>query len=305
MTQIDNTGQQELELIRRKRKALEQLIRFAKQIVRQESAMQDVLQLAKPSQRISKQCYRYLKVLNKKETALTTPEIEQQLSKLDVIVSKQVAKLFSLSYGAIKNISDESLEIELKKIKTLLDGFKQRTELAVALRLVLHERGVVTQRLVLPIPQEALYSKIDQLKEEETQVREQVRLKIESIIDDIKVMRQSEALPESMKNELKTIHQVMLNNLSHIKSGKKIEDMPVNFEVIDMGEELSSSVNEPTKISVDNGAVVKEDNLKEEKKTSQSPSDDPLSTVSRVLEVDTHQSNKLSWWKKLLRIFKG
>lgn len=242
-----------LQLIRRKRYALEQLIDIGKNIIAQGNALNDILVLSLPSQKIPEKTRK--RVLHMVHTLqdLSIDELTQRLKIIDQLVeqgSKEIVN-FSFDRDAASHNTDDIIII-VEHIKQLISVFKKRTELAIALRLTLQEMGVTTQRLHAGFSQELLSKRVGELKQEEIQCRDNIYSHIKDVIEDCNLLLTVGSMSPTLEAELKHVRSVMKQNLKHLETGKSINSMPVNFEVIEIGDSSPHIQTTKTKTPLNN-----------------------------------------------------
>jgi len=246
ITSTTITSSQHLRLIRRKRLALEQLIDFVKNISLQNRVFEDILVLSRPSQSIPKKRQNKLMYLVNTLQNLSEDELKQRLIRVDQLVKQGISEIIEINQTLAKYESDPELIInEIKRIKELIILFKKRTELSLALRLLLKEQGVNPQRLVINYSQELIAEQVTKLKEEELKCSQSLRNHIQDVIIECDLLLGLEGLAAELKGELKQVKVVMQMNLEHINAGKSIDSMPINFEAINLGES-SPIIEEPS-----------------------------------------------------------
>jgi hypothetical protein len=229
--------EQKLRLIRRKRLALEQLIAIGKNINGQGNILSDILVLSRPSQTISKKVKQSVMHMVQTLQELSIAELKQRLIIIDQLVAQGSQEIINLTFNSDflpQNLEDLSCEVE--HIKQLITVFKKRTELAIALRLVLQEMGVSTQRLQVEFSQEILLIRVSELKREERSCRNNIHKRIEEVIDDCDTLIKSGIINAALEAELKQVKSVMQQNIEHLAAGKSIDSMPINFEAIEVGD---------------------------------------------------------------------
>jgi hypothetical protein len=279
------TSSQHLRLIRRKRLALEQLIDFAKNISLQSRILEDVLVLSRPSQAIPDKIREHLMFLVNTLQNLSEDELQQRLIRVDQLVQQGVKAIINISQTLEQyEKNPQTIFKEINRIKELIILFKKRTELSLALRLVLKEQGLMPQRLEINFSQELIAERVVELKEEEIICSNSLRNHIQDVIIECDLLLGIDGVAAELKGELKQVKVVMQQNLQHLDSGKSIESMPVNFEAINIGE--SSPIIEETPYVVkdtvkDTQVKIKE--KKEKKETIVTPLKNPENFLQRLI----------------------
>jgi hypothetical protein len=239
------TSSQRLRLIRRKRLALEQLIEFTKNISLQSRILQDVLVLSRPSQVIPDKIREHLMYLVNTIQNLSDGDLNQHLIRVDQLVRQGVETIVNISQHLEQfDANSQSIIKEINHIKETITLFKNRTELSLALRLVLKNKGLQPQRLVVNFSQESISEQIGELKNEEQKCSNSLRNHIQDVIIECDLLLSLDGIASELKGELKQVKEVMQQNIEHLNSGKSIETIPVNFEAVNI-EDSSPSAIEP------------------------------------------------------------
>ncbi|MFT5691086.1 MAG: hypothetical protein ACI92E_000411 [Oceanicoccus sp.] len=228
---------QKLRLIRRKRHALEQLINFSKNILQQEQALDDLLLLSKPSQSIPDKIRRDLIRLVDSQQELSDHQLQERLARVDPLVQSGTRGIMAFTQS-IEEIDPSNRDIfsKIDHLKEVTSRFRKRAKLAIALRLSLQERGLVTERIKLDFDQDSLADRIFELKNEEKKCRGNIGAHLQDMVVDCENMLAVGKIPKQVQDELVLVKEVMLENIKHLKSGKSLDTMPVNFEIIDIEE---------------------------------------------------------------------
>lgn len=231
------TSKQRLTLLKRKRHALEQLIEFSKNISSQTNALEDVMVLIRPSQQIDDTIRQDVMYMVETLQNLSEDELQQRLSRVDELVQEGIQAIIDITESVEDTEFDnQTIKEQIQQIRILIRLFKKRTELSLALRIVLQERGIVPERLHIEFSQETIVEHVQQLKEEEHKCRATIRNHIEDVIIDCNTMLNFQGISDDLSGELKQVKLVMQQNLEHIDAGNSIENLPINFEAIELGE---------------------------------------------------------------------
>jgi len=277
-----------LSLLKRKRYALEQLIEFSKNIVDQGQALDDILVLSRPSQAIPDKVRLQLMEMVKSLEDYPDNELQERLTKIDKLVENGVASVVVLAQS-VDQFEEDTHEVinKIEHIKELTSIFRKRTKLAIAIRITLQERGITTNRLQLEFDQDTIAERVSELKDEELACRHNIKAHIEEVILECKTLLSKTTLPVSLRKELVVVQRVMKQNLEHVNKGKSINTMPVNFEIIVMGDSApaeSHSAAPPKSVSPAN--VVPNKPIK--------------ATVQRTEKKSVTSAKKLSFFKRLI-----
>jgi hypothetical protein len=164
---------QQLDQISRKRQALEQLLLLAHQLSRMQGGMGMLQQMLKPSQAPGRKATA-LEQLCDALAPRSTDELRRQLAALDELIARELSSVVVLSrltraefiqrYCESKGAADAAALLEKQ-----LEEFRRNSQTNVAVRYVLHGRGIQLKAAELPISQEAVAQRLEALRTEEQQ----------------------------------------------------------------------------------------------------------------------------------------
>lgn len=243
MNFLEDSPSDELRALHKKREALVRVVKITQALERMLNGLQSALLLGRPSSKLSKHALRAYEQLGKNTAMLPTAQLKVQLDRLDKLVSGTLGKILEIA-----SIDHHELEQHIgphadnatsedSMISRLIDNFRRSAQTAVALRILLRERGVSTPATDFKIPDTALNKQILQLEEREQQCRHQ----IEKSITDIQQTTQRIIDNESSSDEVRAIASMIQENLTrdlkHIRAGKSIDDMPMVIEVVELRDD--------------------------------------------------------------------
>ncbi|MCW8907895.1 MAG: hypothetical protein OQL28_11655, partial [Sedimenticola sp.] len=170
------------------------------------------------------EAYQLYRSLSDSIRNLPTHKIRDYLANMELIIQSQLEKI--LGYSGIECSDGATVESVFmagdgvdENPLDLLEEFKRTAQTAVSLKVLLKQRGVGTEGLVLPVPQEAIRQQLRHLDEQEQQQRVRAREKITEMKQDIDGMLQNRAYPEAMKAMLKDVQRNLDRDLKRIDSG--------------------------------------------------------------------------------------
>ncbi len=223
--------------IAEKRRVLEHLQSFIKQLHTMIAIMEPVQQILKPSQKPSRQAQKVLNQLMEPFTAYPADQLKRSLTALD--------KEVELSLGFILNVADDSVDGYSTRMSKLhhndfvsahemllnkMRDFRRKAQTDVAVRLTLHKRGVLEHAGKLPISQDTLNEKVSRIRSQEVQCKRKIIDKAREIIKDINTIANNDACPPELKEALVSFKGQVKDNLQRLKEGKSIDIMPAIFE---------------------------------------------------------------------------
>ena len=223
----------ELSKLTQKRLALESLIRITASIQIQQQSLLELSAIAKPSQEFPVKLLNQIKLLSNRIGKLPIPELIVRLEKIELIMAQNLKNVLLLANIDTNQLRDEQLVgISIDEFIDAIANFKRRTQIAVALRFILKDRGVAIAPYTLSIPQESIVGHIESLRTKEQSCVKKIRKEIVHIIKDSEAMMKMDGLTEKMKLEINDVTKAMKVNLNHLDSGGSVKDIPNVFETI-------------------------------------------------------------------------
>jgi hypothetical protein len=239
--QFDVQSTEQLQAIEHKRRALEAVVRIARSIEKFEQSLQAVLLLKGSSLQIPKAVLKTFRNLENQFEGRSNTEIEQAIKGLEHLLQHDLAQIFEITRADEKMVLSASRapgadysQQEMDEIGHLLDVFRRRAQTAVHLRVMLRERGIQTAPLSFGVDDDDIQIHINVLMAEEAVCRSRILAGIEEVCADISAILGSQELPEGIQHSLEETRQGLESNMALLKSGRKIEDIPFQFEEISM-----------------------------------------------------------------------
>jgi len=222
-----------LDQISRKRAALEQLLLLAHQLSRMQGGIGSLQQMLKPSQAPGRKISA-IEQLGAQLAHHTSPQLQQQLAALDAVIARELSSVVVLSrltraefiqrYCESKGAADAAALLEKQ-----LENFRRNGQLNVAIRYVLHGRGVQIKAAELPISQEAVAQRVAALRGKEQQCRQQLTEQAQDLLAAIDLELADPATPPDIQLQ----HRAAKNNLEQtlrlLASGRSLEELPLQL----------------------------------------------------------------------------
>jgi len=228
---IDSNTEAQCQLIEKKRQILASLIRAAKGVNKHTQGLEDVLLLARPSQTYPPKIDQYIKLLEAKTSSLTVEQVKIQAEKYDNRCKNLINTLLDSVEQTQKQMEqEEELDVFSEQIQERLKKFKNMTQTAVGLRVMLQKRGVILPPVQFGFPQEWIAQQIDTLQQTNKELRIRVKALVLEIIVDVQQMLKSKTLSETLRDSLIFVERSMKENLKHIKVGGSLDALPYEFE---------------------------------------------------------------------------
>lgn len=176
---------QDLSDLERRRLILNRIVDIARAIESMRESLQAVLLMGLASNDLSKQAPRGYDAFSDTMHTLSSGEVSEHHTNLELIVNMQLNRI--LSYSSIDFSSAEGGEFIKRSHKSdpqsplkLLNAFKRTAQTAVSLRMLLHKRGVPTPGSVLSASNEELKRHLThlarQLADQRGRITRQIKL---------------------------------------------------------------------------------------------------------------------------------
>lgn len=228
---------QRLEQIARKRAALEQLLLLAHQLSRMQGGMGMLQQMLKPSQ-VPGRRVSAIEQLTAALAGRPTPELQQELALLDQSIARELSSVVVLSrltraefiqrYCEAKGAADATALLERQ-----LEDFRNYSQRNVAIRYVLHGRGIQLKAADLPISQEAVAQRVEALRAEEQQCRQEVALQGRALLDDIDAALADPECPAQYQLQHRATRRGIERTLRLLDAGRSMEELPLTLDAAD------------------------------------------------------------------------
>lgn len=239
---------QQFNALREKRKALERAFRVAQGVERLFRGLETALLLEHQPRHLAVRVQSFLDHLDPATLGLPTSELEASLRELDQAVQADLARMMDLARSEerlAEQLEDEHAEAARGLLRTL-EAFRRKAHTAVALRLVLRERGIATPALDLRMPTVEIRRQIVLLKMREQDCRERIEQQIADIQLSIDQLLARDDINPAMVELLDEVSAGLTRNLQHLRRGGSTEDLPVSLAVIELATPPPVCAPEPT-----------------------------------------------------------
>jgi len=249
----------ELELIQRKRTALQKLIRLTSTLNRLLQGLQAVLLTGRPIADIPSKIIEQFQSLGEKLQGHSTDTLKNTLSTTDLRMQSDIKHVLQLTRMDDAELGKHIGGTGMKLVDNLnqnLDSyageFKKKAQTSIALRMVLKARNIVTKALKLPVPESFLEQQISVLDIRESECKKRIHRDMHSLDNDIDNMLQSEDCPDGIRQQLMQIKTNMQKNIQHFEAGKQLDEMPIMYESI----ELSATPQDVARVEAESQPAV-------------------------------------------------
>lgn len=226
---------QELRAIGERRKALQEVVKITLFIARLHKALHAVLLMGQPASQIPKHVLQSYEKLSYQTQIRSNADLINDLAELDKRAEKSLHTVVQFATDD-HLLGDHGEPVAMDAVFQQLGAFKRTVQTAVAIRLLLRERGHKAAPLTLPVPLEEIQGHISGLKAREQAKRDKMMSGIRAMIHDVEDIQRQGDFNEDFRAALDGVRKDLELNLAHLKAGRDIEHMPMTVEWVEMGE---------------------------------------------------------------------
>jgi hypothetical protein len=231
-----------IELIKEKRQLLKRVVRITRATERMQSSLKSVLILGQPSTSIPEGMLKYYHILSNKIKQKPTEKISWYLDKLEKLIESNLQAIINLTLEE-HEVSDSNQTADQEEdgysdeAMNLLNEFKRQSQTAVALKILLQQRGVYTSGTVVKESVQQIEGHIRRLERREENQRKQLQTHINEMHADLTQMLKSSQYSGEMKKVFRKVIANLEDDQLAIDQGNKINELQLSFEVIETGAE--------------------------------------------------------------------
>lgn len=237
-----NPPSDELRILRSKKETLQNVVKIAQAVNRLQKGLQAALLMGGPISRTSRHAIKFFADFQAEVNHQPSNILQQDLQELDRLVRADFGRILAIAHASEKYLPltptapDSASDPESAAINKLLDEFRRRAQTAICLRIILRERGIASQPLELPVPEEVIQKQITVLEEKEKRFKEKIRTDVVAMQRDVDAMLSNASFPDAIKRELADTRLGLQRDLEHIDAGKDLDDLPFPVEAIESVE---------------------------------------------------------------------
>lgn len=240
---------EELKALEHKKSALEKVMKIARAVEQLRYGLESVVLLGKPTGSISNQAMHIFEALSEKIRIQPTKKIQVCVKSLNATIANNLNTVIELAKPENQAelheqvASDNELAAQIDK---LIQDYRKGAQTAVALRVVLRERGVPTSPVNWSVDVERIRTQLSQLASQETHYRKKVKSEIILLQHDTAAVANNANLPQPVRDSAAHMHKMLQKNLKHLDAGKDIASMPFFVEVVEMHESSPTAPQDET-----------------------------------------------------------
>lgn len=238
----DNIGSLfSVELIKEKRQLLKRVVLITRSTERMQDSLKSVLILGKPSTDIPKGMLKYYHILSNKIKQKSSRKISWYLNKLEELIKSNLQGIVEITMEehevSLSGLSGQAEEGYSDEAMRLLSEFKRQSQTAVALKILLQQRGVYTPGTAVKESVQQIEGHIKRLERREEKQRKQLHTHITQMHADLSGMFKSDQYSDEMKKVFRKVMTDLESDLRAIEHGEKIDKLQLSFEVVETGVE--------------------------------------------------------------------
>ncbi len=231
-----------IELLKEKRQLLKRVVMITRATERMQDSLKSVLILGQPSTSIPKGMLKYFHILSNKIKQKPTEKIHWYLNKLESLIKSNLQGIINLTMQE-HDVSESSLASDQAEYGysdeaiNLLNEFKRQSQTAVALKVLLQQRGVYTPGAGVKESVQQIEGHIHRLEKKEEIQRRQLNAHITEMHNDLSHMLKSDQYSDEMKKVFRKVMAGLEDDQKTIERGDRIDELQLSFEVVETGVE--------------------------------------------------------------------
>jgi hypothetical protein len=223
---------------------------------RMQDSLKSVLILGQPSTSIPEGMLKYYHILSNKVKQKPTEKVRWYLNKLEELIKSNLQGIIKLTLQEqdapdTGQSSEQEADDYSDEAMTLLSEFKRQSQTAVALKILLQQRGIYTSGTVIKASVQQIEGHIKRLEKREEIQRKKLQAHIAEMHVDLNVMLKSDKYSDDMKRVFRKVIVDLESDKQAIERGGRINDLQLSFEMVETGVERNNSPEEVQQKVVD------------------------------------------------------
>ena len=231
----------ELELISRKRAALQRLVKITSTLNRLHQGLQSVILMGRSVTDIPRQVIEKFNSLRARLDNQPTDKLQNTLSSTEQRIQSDIKRVLEIAQKTndelskqLGNEGDKLLATIDENFHEYVDDFRRKGQTSVALRITLKARNAIVRAFSLPVPTSLIETQISVLDRREAECRSRITTDIDSLQQDIRALIERDDCDHELRGQLLLMAGNLNQNKAHITAGKPMEDMPILYESIEL-----------------------------------------------------------------------
>lgn len=228
----------DLERLTRRKQALLESVEFLDQMQQLLDSLDSLVAMGESVAQFPAEIQALLNDLDPKIASLPLPRLRKDLQVLDDLILADIDDIVAAARILCQADSMDAAAASAEMVDAaLMMEFRRRTQTSVSLRVLIFRRGHQVPALILPVATSVLEKQVADLDAREQEVRNTLETQVCEMRDDIDLILARPGLPEAIRAQLAGVREQMLGNISHIRAGGRVQDLPVAFESIEMTDD--------------------------------------------------------------------
>jgi len=236
-----NSPTSELDIIKHKRAALQQLIKLTGTLHRLHNALNSIILMGKSTSQLPEKIITKFKSLTDGLKDKPIDTLQNTLTKTDQKIECDIKKMLEISQKSdvlleqhLGASGDRLAEVIKDSYHDSVNDFKKKSQTSITLRIALKTRNALVNAFKLPVPESFIQNQIISLDNKEKKCKAAVKKDMGSLQDDVNALMNQDDCPEHIKKILTEIKNELKVNSDHFNSGKPIDEMPIIYESIEL-----------------------------------------------------------------------
>lgn len=227
-------SEKELDVIKRKRNALKQLIKLTSTFSRLHQGLSAIILMGSSDINIPEKVIKNFKKLDEKLTIHSTEQLKNTLVSSDIKINRDIKQIINISLK-----EENNLEIDMEKegsvtanllknsFQSYANEFKKNAQTSIVLRITLKSRSIAVKPFNLSIPENFVRQQIKALDQKETDCKSKIKQDMDALDNDMHILIKRVDFPEEARQRLNKMRAELRENIDHFYKDGSIDSMPM------------------------------------------------------------------------------
>jgi len=236
-----NSPTSELDIIKHKRAALQQLIKLTSTLHQLHNALNSVILMGKSAANLPEKIVTKFKTLTDGLKNKPTNTLQNTLTSTDQKIEREIKHMLEISQKSdtlleqhLGTSGDRLADVIKDNYHESVNDFKKKSQTSITLRIALKTRNALVNTFKLPVPESFIKNQIFSLDAKERKCKAAIKKDMGSLQNDVNNLIAQEDCPDHIKEILTEIKNELKVNSEHFNSGKPIDEMPIIYESIEL-----------------------------------------------------------------------
>lgn len=236
-----NSPTAELEIIKHKRTALQQLIKLTSTLHSLHNALNSIILMGKSASQLPEKILTKFKSLTDGLKDKPTNTLQNTLASTDIRIERDIKHMLEISQKS-DTLLEQHMGASGDRLADLLKenyhesvaDFKKKSQTSITLRIALKTRNALVNAFKLPVPESFIQNQLISLDNKERICRDAIKKDMSSLQSDVDSLMNQTDCPDNIRQMLTQIKNELNINSAHFNSGKPIDEMPIIYESIEL-----------------------------------------------------------------------